>query len=176
MAHLKQIENVVLFVGVIFSNQDSLFKIKQILEKKYGKILFESGDFLFDGTSYYSKEMGENLIKKFFAFEKLIAQDELSKIKNFTNDIEAEFSENGSRKVNLDPGYLNLSKVILASCKDFSHRIYIGNYIFAEITLSYTQGKYVFLPWTYPDFKTEEYLEFFLKLRGWYAKQISLHL
>ncbi|MCP4482727.1 MAG: DUF4416 family protein [bacterium] len=172
MAQLNFVEPVLLFIGVIFSKQDDFSKVREILESKYGKIILFSDNFLFEGTSYYEKEMGGGLLKNFFAFETLIKQSSLAEIKNFSNELETLFSDKGKRYLNIDPGYLNLSKVVLASCKDFAHRIYIGKHIFAEITLSYTKGAYMVLPWTYPDFKNPEYLEFFYKGRKLYTQAL----
>ena len=168
MAKLKTIEPVALFIGVIYNKNVSIFEIEKVLDEKFGNIVFSSNEMKFDYTDYYNSEMGDELFKKFFAFENLIKQNGLNLIKLSTNDIEDIFSLNSKRQINLDPGYLNLSKVVLASCKDFSHRIYIGKKIFAELTLSYVKGKYTFLPWTYPDYKSDEYLEFFYSMRKIY--------
>ena len=114
-------------------------------------------------------------------FKEPVLESKLSSIKNITNDIEREFSYFKKRVINLDPGILDFAKVILASTKDFSHRIYIGDGIFAEITLMFNHIKnknnlkdnFRFLPWTYPDFKTEKYLDFFLNARLYYKEIIK---
>lgn len=117
--------------------------------------------------------MGRDLKRKFISFEKLIPPEKLSKIKIFTNKIEAKLSKNGSRSINIDPGYLNLSKLILASTKDYAHRMYIGNDICAEIALFYQEKSFRPWEWTYPDYKTNEYISLFNRIRETYAQQIK---
>jgi len=113
--------------------------------------------------------MGKNLSRKFISFKHLIDPERLVSIKLFTNKLEEKFLWPGSsrRKINIDPGYLTLSKLILATTKDFSHRIYLGSGIYAEVTLRYLKNK-GFQPWewTYPDYRSKEYLEIFNQLRS----------
>ncbi|MCM8832758.1 MAG: DUF4416 family protein, partial [Candidatus Omnitrophica bacterium] len=87
--------------------------------------------------------------------------------------IEEMFTEQDKRKINIDPGYIDNSKVILLSTKDYYHRIYIGKGIFAEVTLYYSKGKYNFLNWTYPDYRSENYMNFFLRMREKYRQQVK---
>ena len=168
MAKTRKIEPVKLFIGIIYNPSVCLSEIEKILTSKFGHIDLQSDDVSFDWTNYYFREMGDGLFKRFYSFEKLIDPLELADVKLFTNEIEARYSKNGNRIFNLDPGYLDLPKVVLASAKDFSHRLYIGKGIFAEITLSFVNNKYTFLPWTYSDYKTEKYLNFFYKMRQIY--------
>ena len=116
--------------------------------------------------------MGDGLKKQFFSFEKPVMPDQLADIKNSTNEIESGYSVNGKRTVNLDPGYLEESKMILASTKNFSHRIYLKDGIWAELTLSYANGKFVTHPWTYPDYQTELAYDFLSKVREKYISQL----
>ena len=96
--------------------------------------------------------MGTPLYRRMLTFKALIAQDRLPEIKTATNGIEAGFAEAGHRRVNIDPGYLLLERFVLASGKNFTHRIYIGQGIYADLTLIFTRGKFQTLPWTYPDY------------------------
>ncbi len=127
----------------------------------------------FDFTDYYNDEMGQEILRYWISFEPLIVLDSPYKIKLLTNQIEQEcFSdEKGNRKVNIDPGYVEGSKLVLFSTKNYSHRIYLGEGIFAEVTLIYKHGKYEFIPWTYPDYKTDLAVDFFLKVRNVWRKE-----
>ncbi|MFQ5836184.1 MAG: DUF4416 family protein, partial [bacterium] len=120
--------------------------------------------------------MGSNLKRKFISFQALIDPAEIREIKLFTNQFEQDFLHPGThdRRINLDPGYLNLSKLVLASTKDYQHRIYLGRGIYAEVTLRYKKEK-GFKPWewTYPDYRTREYLEIFNHLREIYQGQLK---
>lgn len=176
----KKLEKkVLLFLGIIYNKKfDDFFGLISKLKDNFGDVFLITDDIDFNLTDYYSDEMGIGLKKKFFLFKELIFESKLSVVKNITNDIEKDFSCFGKRNVNLDPGILDFAKVILASTKDFSHRIYIGNGVFAEITLIFNHVKkenslldnFRFLPWTYPDFKNEKYLKFFLDSRYYYKK------
>ncbi|MCM8772351.1 MAG: DUF4416 family protein [Candidatus Omnitrophica bacterium] len=174
MGKIKKIHPVKIFCGIIYREEKIFEKTLSYLEKKWGNIDICEGPYLFNFTDYYEKEMGKDLLRKFVSFEKLHIPEKVYEWKIFTNKIENYFSENEKRKINIDPGYLDSSKVILLSTKDFYHRIYVGKGIFAELTLYYSKGKYNFLEWTYPDYKTENYIRFFLKMREKYKTQIKL--
>ncbi len=177
MAKIKKIEPVNLFIGVIYSentDEEICNNVEVELVSKFGKVELQKKDIKFDYTDYYNEELKSNrLFKNFYAFAKLVDPSELSAIKIFTNNLEAKYAKDQSRIFNLDPGYLTLAKVVLASCKDFSHRIYIGKGVFAETTLNYVNKKFSFLPWTYPDYQTKDYLDFFAKLRVIYKNKID---
>jgi len=143
------------------------------LEKLFGKIDHKSPKYDFTFTKYYNDEMENGLRKQFLSFENLIMPDQLADIKNSTNQIESQYSIEGKRTVNLDPGYLEESKLILASTKNFSHRIYLKDGIWAELTLSYASGKFVTHPWTYPDYQTELAYDFLRKVREIYISQLK---
>lgn len=173
MGKVKKTPPVKFVVGFIYSDQKILQKSKVFLERKFGRIDFCSQPIAFNFTDYYEKEFGKNLTREFIAFKKLILPVRLPVIKTLTNKIEEKFSHQGKRLINIDPGYLDLAKLVLATTKDFRHRVYLDKGIFAEITLSY-QGK-SFTPWelTYPDYRSKEYLEVFNRIRGLYNQQIK---
>lgn len=167
-----------LFVGIIGVNKDIILKVKGKLEKKWGKIDFESEFFNFDRTSYYKEEMGENLLKKFYSFKNLINREDIIEIKIRTNQLEEKIKINknkSGRDINLDPGYVTFSNVTLATTKDYRHRIYLGKGIYLENTLYYDSKAKEFIEWewTYPDYRTKGYKEFFNKLRGIYHEQLK---
>ncbi|MDR0617494.1 MAG: DUF4416 family protein [Endomicrobium sp.] len=158
-------KKVKLFCGIIFLNE----KIKQdtftILENKFGKIDFFSDIMPFDFSSYYNPEMGENLKRLWVSFEKLILSSQLTSIKVFTNSLEDSFAINSKRQINVDPGYISLANVILATTKDYSHRIYLDNGIYGEVTTIYKKSRYIKLPWSYPDYFSDTATKFLLKAR-----------
>ena len=126
------------------------------LESRFGSVDYVSRWLAFDYTAYYAAEMGTALWRRLFSFTQLIAQDQLPDIKRFANELEHKWMRDGKRRVNIDPGYLLPSRFVLATGKDFSHRIYIGRSIYADLTLLYANGRFQALPWTYPDYADPE--------------------
>jgi len=173
MGNIKKVLPVKIFCGFIYKEEKVFEEAKIKLEERWGETDIEYGPFNFDFTDYYEKEMGSDLKRRFISFEKLYLPEDAYEWKIFTNRVEKIFSENEKRKINIDPGYIDNSKVILLSTKDYYHRIYLGKGIYAEITLYYSEGKYNFFKWTYPDYRTENYINFFLKLRERYRCQIK---
>jgi len=165
-------KKVKLFTGIIFPAGMDISPVLEILTKKFGDTDLQSDIIEFDHTEYYS-EMGGRLVKKFISFRKLIEREKIASIKIKTNKIEGSFMEGGCRRVNLDPGYQTLSNVFLASCKDFFHRVYLKKGVFLENEYYYSNKKYRFWDWTYPDYRKEEYLDFFYKLRKIYHGQLK---
>lgn len=177
MGKIKYPEPVKLIAGMLFAEEDIFTIVKNRLINKYGEIDFESPLFPFYYTDYYFKEMGGKLWRKFVSFKNLIDPEKLPGIKIFTNKLESEFLQPGSsrRRINIDPGYIDLSKLVLATTKNFSHRIYIGRGIYAEVTLRYLKNS-GFHPWewTYPDYRSKDYLEVFNLIREKYYQQIKI--
>jgi len=116
--------------------------------------------------------MGAGIKRQFVSFTRLILTEQLPAIKLLTNEIEQDLALNGKRRVNIDPGYLNLAKVVLATTKDYSHRLYLGQGIYGEVTLTYAKGKFNPFPWTYPDYQTQAYRQFFEEIREIYKNQL----
>lgn len=160
-------------MGFIFKEEDILDKAKGFLKKIFGKVDFESQTLPFKHTDYYEPEFGKDLKRKFISFKELILPQHLPKIKISTHRIEKKLSRGASRLINIDPGYLDLAKLILASTKDYKHRIYLDKGIYAEVTLFYQNKSFRFWEWTYPDYKTPEYIAIFNQIREIYAKQIK---
>jgi hypothetical protein len=168
---------VKLIIGLILAREAPVVAIRQQLETAYGRIDLETEIFPFVATRYYEREMGPALQRQFWSFEALIAPDALTSIKHETNAMERTFAiNNGSgwrRRVNLDPGYVDLAKLVLATTKDRQHRLYLGQGIYAEVTLRYTAGRFVPWEWTYPDYRTPEYLAFFDTVRRCYHQHLT---
>ena len=160
----------VLLIVAAFSRYDDAFVWgKQQCAEQWGTIGLTSDTFAFEWTSYYTDSMGEQLKKLFWAFEVLIDPETLPHIKHQANALEMEYARESNHEVerplNLDPGYITQSKLILASTKDHAHRIYLSNEIYAEMTLQYRSKQWQKLPWTYPDYQQPEYHEFFSRCR-----------
>ena len=163
-------ENAILFCGMIAVSEELFREGQARLCELYGDIDIESDVFPFNGTDYYQPEMGDNLLRKFISFPPSFDPTEIAKVKLATNETEKELSveRNGTaaRTINLDPGYVTQAKVVLATTKNFTHRIQIKDEIFAEVTMNFNKDGCVYHAWTYPDFKSEHYSSFFLKLRA----------
>lgn len=171
MGKIVKPQKVKLFIGIIFKNAPLIPEIKPLLTSKFGPIDFESQILGFSYTNYYEKEFGANLKRRFFGFFRLILPDRIAAIKNITNKIEKRFSKNNKRLINLDPGYLNDAKLVLATTKDYSHRIYLKDGVFAETTLIFSGGKFRPCAWTYPDYQTKEYADIFGQIRNIFMRQ-----
>ena len=162
-----------LLVGLFMQNKEILHEILPMLEEKLGSIDIISNWFNFDYTDYYTKEMGTQLFRRIIVFKELIEQESLAKIKNITNFIEKMYEHDGKRKINIDPGYMLPSRFILATGKDYSHRIYIGDNIYADLTLIFKNGDFHTLEWTYPDYAAKDMRAFLLKVRGKYLLDLA---
>jgi Domain of unknown function (DUF4416) len=167
---------VKLFCGLIYREISTLQSAFKSLIKLFGPIDHESDIYDFDHTDYYQSEIGDRLIRKFISFDKLIHPLKLAEIKLKTIEIEQKLAdqigEEFKRKINIDPGYMELSKIILASTKNYSHRIYLDKGIYAEVTLMRQYNKFKFLQWTYPDYVNPMALNFFEIMRVRYKVQL----
>lgn len=173
MGSIKRHKAVKLIIGLIFKEDCVFKKTKIILERRFGKADFESKTLPFTHSSYYEKEFGKALKRRFISFKKLILPEDLAKIKIITNKIEKKLTNKALRLINIDSGYLALAKLIMASTKDYTHRIYLNQGIYAEVTLFYQDKTFKPWAWTYPDYKTSEYITIFNQIRDIYIKQIK---
>lgn len=172
-------EPVKLFFAVMAAQQEWIDLAQKRLAASFGTVDLKDSPFLFHvHTDYYAEEFGEALWKQLVSVEPLIAPGDLPAIKIQTNALEWEMAgeregENPrKRQVNIDPGYLCEGKVVLASCKDHWHRVYVAEGIFQEVTLRYRKKEgYTPLEWTYPDYADPERRQWFLKLRERYRQQ-----
>ena len=169
-----------LIISMITSDKRLFSLYKEELIKRFGEVDIESNAQPFNFTDYYEEEFGQNLMQKLFSFSILIRQDELAEIKIITNDLENNnIYENikknithHKRKINLDPGYIALDKYILASTKNGPSRIYLNQGIYAEITLRFINKSFVTCEYTYPNYKTNEYINFLNSVRQKYKLQL----
>ncbi|MBI5055844.1 MAG: DUF4416 family protein [Nitrospirae bacterium] len=168
---LRDPHPVKLFVGMLSQDASLFDQLLEKLRELFGPSDIESSVWQWQHSAYYEKEMGADLKRKFVFFEKLINPQTISGIKLKTIELEKQcLNESGGRGINLDPGYLDSAKIVLVSTKDYSHRLYLGNGIYGEVTLIYSGKSYQVLPYTYPDFRTEEYHDIFKKARELFKK------
>jgi len=168
---------VKLVIGFIFKEEGALNKAEMALKKRFGRIDYKSQTLAFTHTNYYESEFGADLKRKFISFAKLIPPQKLPEIKNFTNTLEKKMSTKGGRRlINIDPGYLDMAKLVLASTKDYKHRIFLNKGIYAEITLSYQNKSFVPWEWTYNDYKSADYIAIFNHIRQIYANAMNNEL
>ena len=178
MWELKKTEPVKLLIGVLAADRNSLASAVEAITTQFGPADFHSNIWPFTQTNYYREQSGEKIIRQFITIEKLIDPGQLALIKHQTNKIEQDIASQlceivgTPRPVNLDPGIIEPSKLVLASTKNFSHRIYIGNQMYAEITLTYNKGVWQDFVFTYPDYKEPEYHKFFSKVRTRLTQQL----
>jgi hypothetical protein len=167
---------VKLFIGVLTSIPEIMTQVEQKLAAHFGTVDLRSEPFLFDWTHYYDETMGSPIHRCFLSFSDLIEPSTIAEIKIKTNDLESAFASEWTevpRPINLDPGYLEQSKIVLASAKNFYHRILISRGIYAEVTLRYSAGAWHAFPWTFPDFASDRYGQYFLSLRKLYRSQLQ---
>jgi hypothetical protein len=162
-----------LIIGLFLHDKALLEDLSDILQARFGAVEMMSEWFDFDFTQYYTAEMGTPLYRRMLVFKELIEQQALAGIKCQTNILEAQFALNGKRRVNIDPGYLLYERFVLATGKNFTHRIYIGEGIYADLTLMYQKGAYRPLPWTYPDYATADMRAFLDRVRQHYAADLA---
>jgi Domain of unknown function (DUF4416) len=168
------VEPVKLFFSVFAKDTELLSKTIENLSSTCGKPDYISAIMLFDYTDYYSPEMGESLVRRFLSIEKLIRPEALPDIKLTTNEIENKSTLNSRRQVNIDPGYISKAHLILATGKAYTHRPYLRDGIYADLTLVYQGKKFCALPWTYPDYADERQLLMLSKIRAKYLLQLKM--
>ena len=176
MADPRPAEPARLIVGALTGLPDAWEAARLRLGELFGEVELETGPLPFGFTGYYRDEMGEGLQRWFLCFRRLIGQHEIAAVKHLTNALEAEVAAAGQwpvpRPVNLDPGYVTLGKLVLATTKDQAHRIAVGPDMYAEVTLRFSGGHFVPNEWTYADYRQESYVEFFAAVRGMLVEDI----
>jgi len=173
MSKPKGPEPVKLISSIFSADRGLLAEVLKELSAEYGRADFISEFIPFDRTDYYEKEMGQTLIRRFVSFEDLVRPESLPEIKIFTNGIEERFSDEGRRKANIDPGYISGNHLILATGKGYAHRPYLGNGIYADLTLIYRNKTFRPLEWTYPDYAEKDVIGMFNRIREKYLVQLK---
>lgn len=174
MGATKPAAPVKLICGFIYREEQIYRSASAALRRRFGPADIESAPLKFTYTDYYEREMGRDLLRRFISFQRLIRPDNLREIKIFTNALERKLSaaKPGFRDINMDPGYITEAKLVLATTKDFCHRIFLGKGIYAEVTLVYQDKGFRHREWTYPDYRTDEYHRIFAQMRQKYVTQI----
>lgn len=142
------------------------------LEAVFGSVDWRSPVLAFDRTRYYERELGGPLVRRFVTFERLVSPDALVQDKQETQRIEDRYRRGGRRTVNVDPGALSLERLVLATGKNYTHRIYLSRGVYADLTLVYHRRSFRALPWTYPDYADPEAIEMFNEVRRRYKLQL----
>ena len=176
MSKLKSPEPAKLISSIFSADRDLLGEILGELSEKYGRTDFISEFIPFYYTDYYTREMGKSLVRRFISFENLVRPESLPGIKIFTNSLEEKYSKNDNRRVNIDPGYISKHNLILATGKNYTHRPYLGDGIYADLTLIYRNKTFQPLEWTYPDYAEKNVTEMFNRIREKYLAQLKQEL
>ena len=158
-------ERALLFIATLYSEEDFYKRATDHLIQDFGELLFESKHLLWRHSEYYRGELGWPITRRFLTFRKTISSDTIKEIKLVTNELEKTLSVADKRRINLDPGYLTLAKVVLATTKNYVHRVYLGKGIYAEVTLFYRGGSFRAHEFTYKDYGSSEYIAIFHRMR-----------
>ena len=162
-----------LFIAFLYNESAPIEEILRRLDDRFGDRQFSYGPVPFTWTDYYRSEMGVSLKKLYFNYRDGITRDMLPAIKIFTNNVEQSSADGrGNRRVNIDPGYVARDKAVLATTKDFYHRLYLADGIFGEVTLHYRKGKFRYFSWTYPDFRDPGVMQFLERVRSPLVKEL----
>lgn len=176
MGEIRTVEPVIRICAVISRDRAAHRWARDRLSEAWGNVAIETPAFPFVASRFYEPTMGTDLIKVLLAFAPVAEPAELADWKHQTNAWEREFATQFltdlPRPLNLDPGYVTQAKLVLATTKDRDHRIYLRDGMFAEVTLSLTGGHWVSHRWTYPDYQSEDVIEFVAACR----EQLRDHL
>ncbi|MHC4623803.1 MAG: DUF4416 family protein [Planctomycetota bacterium] len=176
MWELKDPRPVKLIIGILGADGRCLDAAVEAIRAGFAKVDLVSDVWPFEQTDYYKDQTGEHILRQFVSIEELIDPGELAEIKHRTNKLEQELAQELGhvlpRPVNLDPGVIEPSKLILATTKNYSHRIYIGKRMYGEVTLIFDKGRWRPFDYTYPDYRQQCYFDFFDKVRTRLVEQL----
>lgn len=161
----KEPSKAKLVISFISTSEELINSSIERIAQKYSTPDFVSEFISFTHTQYYEDEHGCGLKRRFASFSKLLPRDHIVKVKQFTNQLENETIIDGKRKINIDPGFLTPENFILATGKNFTHRVYLKDGIFADLTLIFQKNDFMELPWTYPDYKGRDVKNMLIKIR-----------
>ena len=172
MGHAHRPAPVKLMVSLLSGRDDLFGRTEEAMAARFGPVDYAGPLLPFEHTNYYAREFGADLLRRIVTFRELIDPGSLADIKTWTNTLEWQLAEGEHRSINLDPGYISASKLVLATTKDHAHRIYLRDGIYAEVTLSYQNKAWRVWPWTYPDYGSAPYLAMLTDLRARYMAQL----
>lgn len=173
MGAVYDFEKEKLIIGVIYHEKEILDRAMEILTGEFGEIEDVSEEFSFskEFSSYYDDEIGGEGLRRIYSFKQLVDPERQAQIKTRTNEIEAEFSVSGKRQINLDPGFINHGRLLLATTKETGFRIPLKDGIYTELTLFWARGGWQKLPWTYRDYQSELVQKFITRVRTSYLAE-----
>ncbi len=176
MGEVQQPKPVKFIVGILAISEEILVEAGELIAQQLGAVESLSEVWPFSSTKYYAKEMSERLLRQFVSLAQLAEPTDIVKLKLACNSAElADAHRRGRglrRAINLDPGYITPAKLVLASTKDYSHRVYLGRGIYAEVTLQYEHGSWRSFPWSFPDYTEPRYHGFFSEVRWRLLEQL----
>lgn len=165
-----------LFLSILSSRWEFFWPdLLNTLEQKFGRTDYLTDLISFTETSYYDRELGHPVSRRLLTFNPLVELDSLAYVKLTTNGLEESFRKDGNRIFNLDPGLITLERLVLATGKNFTHRIYLTRGIWADLTLIFYRGDWQDLAWTFPDYSSEKIKKHLRTIRSRYHEQISVN-
>ncbi len=173
MSQPREPDPVKIIASLFSPKKASIEEVIAQLSDTYGRVDWISPELLFDRTKYYAREMGWPLHRRFISFEKLAPPEALVEIKHHTNNIEKQYLLDGNRQINIDPGYISPERLLLATGKNYVHRVYLSKGIYADLTLVFKRGSFRTLEWTYPDYADPAIIEYMNKVREKYMSQLK---
>ncbi len=172
MSRLTEPEDVQLICSLFSPEEGLVTQCLHELEGIFGPTDWVSPPLFFDRTRFYEREMGWPLHRRFASFREFIRPDALVEAKIRTQEMEERYAREGKRRVNVDPGYLSLEKLVLATGKNYTHRVYLSKGIYADLTLVFQRGTFRGLEWTYRDYGSPEMIEVFNGIRERYKARL----
>jgi hypothetical protein len=172
MSSPRESDRVKLITSLFSAEKELIDQVIDELKGSFGAMDVITPWLMFDRTRYYEKEMGWPLYRRFVTFRDLIPPEELVDKKLTTNSIEERYTESGKRRINIDPGYICLERLVLATGKNYTHRIYLSHGIYADLTLVFNKGTFKSLEWSYRDYADAESIAFFNNEREKYKNQL----
>ncbi|KAA3612545.1 MAG: DUF4416 family protein [Calditrichaeota bacterium] len=173
MGQQNELEEAILFLAISFRPEVKMTWLEKEILSQFGIVKECTKPFEFDHSQYYRNEMGDHLKKVFLFFKGFYPVPDAAETKLQSNALEQKYITDSGRSINLDPGYITLAKLVLTTTKNFDHRIHIASGIYGDIQLRYRRGEYIVNPWTYPDYKDANSIEFILKARTYLQKLVK---
>jgi hypothetical protein len=172
MSHPQESVPVKLISSLFSPDKSVIDRVIVQMSEIYGPVDWSSPEMFFDRTKYYAREMGWPLHRRFVSFEPLIPPESLVEVKLKTNEIENGYLTRGNRRINVDPGYISPERLILATGKNYIHRVYLTKGVYADLTLIFKRGSFRPLEWTYRDYADPEMIEYLNELRQTYMEKL----
>lgn len=178
MGALHEFEKEKLIIGVIYHDKEVYNSAIERLCAEFGPIDLESERFSFsrEFSDYYDGELGGEGERVILSFRDTQDASRQAEIKTFTNALESEYTRDGGRLINLDPGFMNHGRLMLATTKETGFRIPLSLGIYTELTLFWARGGWQRFPWTYRDYQSERVQRFLTEVRKIYLAQRRLEI